>query len=48
MQEENVISYELRQLRPHKVNYPMHDIELVVVIIICMDYRVRFTTIVKT
>ena len=33
MQDVNVIAYPSRQLRPHEVNYPVHDIKLVVVIL---------------
>ena len=32
MQEGKVIAYASRQLRPHEVNYPVHDIELAAVI----------------
>ena len=32
MQENRVIVYASRALRPHKVNYPTHDLELAVVI----------------
>lgn len=32
MQHEWVIVYALRQLKPHEVNYPIHDLELVVVV----------------
>jgi len=28
MQHENVITYASRQLKPRKVNYPNHDLEL--------------------
>ena len=28
MQSGNVIAYSLRQLKPHEVNYPTHDLEL--------------------
>ncbi|XP_016199411.1 uncharacterized protein LOC107640403 [Arachis ipaensis] len=28
MQHRNVVAYALRQLRPHEVNYPTHDLEL--------------------
>ena len=54
MQDVNVIVYPSKQLRPHEVNYPVHDIKLVVVIfvlklwrIICMGYCIRFTVIFK-
>ncbi|XP_072087296.1 uncharacterized protein [Arachis hypogaea] len=32
MQHRNVVAYVSRQLRPHKVNYPMHDLELAAVV----------------
>src|SRR3990170_1190525 len=32
MQERKVIAYASRQLRPHKENYPVHDLELAAVI----------------
>ena len=32
MQEGKVIAYSSRQLRPHEVNYPTHDLELAVVV----------------
>jgi hypothetical protein len=32
MQEGRVIAYFLRQLRPHEEHYPMHDLELAVVV----------------
>jgi hypothetical protein len=32
MQEGHVIAYASRQLRKHKLNYPMHDLELAVVV----------------
>ena len=32
MQEGNVIAYASRQLNEHEVNYPTHDLELVVVV----------------
>ena len=28
MQEKQVVAYASRQLRPHEVNYPTHDLEL--------------------
>ena len=55
MQKGKVIAYAVRELRPHKVNYPVHNIELSVVIvvlmfgdIICIGYCVRSTPIIKT
>jgi hypothetical protein len=32
MQYEKVIAYTSRQLKPHKVNYPIHDLELAIVV----------------
>jgi hypothetical protein len=32
MKENRVIAYASRSLRPHEVNYPTHDLELVVVV----------------
>jgi hypothetical protein len=32
MQDRKVISYWSRQLRPHEVNHPTHDLELAVVV----------------
>jgi hypothetical protein len=32
MQEGRVIAYALLELRPHKINYPTHDLELAVVV----------------
>ncbi len=32
MQEGKVVAYASRQLRPHELNYPVHDIELAAVI----------------
>ena len=32
MQDGHVIAYASRQLKKHKVNYPNHDLELVVVV----------------
>ena len=32
MQEGRVVSYALRQLKPHELNYAMHDLELAVVV----------------
>ena len=33
MQDRKVIAYASRQLKPHEQKYPMHDFELVVVIL---------------
>ena len=32
MQDEEVVAYASRQLKPHEHNYPTHDLELVVVV----------------
>jgi hypothetical protein len=32
MQKRKVIAYVCRQLRPHEVNYPTHDLELATVV----------------
>ena len=32
MQDGKVIAYASRQLRPHEVNYPTHDLELAAVV----------------
>ena len=32
MQDGRVIAYASRQLKKHKVNYPTHDLDLVVVV----------------
>ena len=32
MQEQKVVAYASRQLRPHEVNYPTHDLELAAVV----------------
>ena len=32
MQDRRVVSYASRQLRPHELNYSMHDLELVAVV----------------
>ena len=32
MQEDKVIAYASRQLKPHEKNYPVHDLELVAVV----------------
>jgi hypothetical protein len=32
MQERQVVAYASRQLRPHELNYPTHDLELAVVV----------------
>jgi hypothetical protein len=32
MQQIKVIAYASRQLKPHEVNYPVHDLELVAIV----------------
>jgi hypothetical protein len=32
MQDGHVVAYASRQLKPHELNYPTHDLELVVVV----------------
>jgi hypothetical protein len=32
MQDQKVIAYGSRQLKPHEVNYPTHDLELAAVV----------------
>ena len=32
MQHERVVAYASRQLRPHEMNYPTHDLELAAII----------------
>ena len=32
MQDDKVVAYASRQLRPHEGNYPTHDLELAVVV----------------
>jgi len=32
MQDEKVVAYASRQLKPHELNYPTHDLELAAVI----------------
>ena len=32
MQDERVVSYALRQLKPHELNYATHDLELATVV----------------
>jgi hypothetical protein len=39
MQEHKVIAYASRQLRPHEENYPVHDLELAVVIYALKQWR---------
>ncbi|KAK8672345.1 hypothetical protein V6N13_110718 [Hibiscus sabdariffa] len=39
MQGENVIAYASRQLKPHELNYPTHDLELAVVVFALKIWR---------
>ena len=39
MQEEKVVSYLSRQLRPHEENYPTHDLELAAVVLALKTWR---------
>ncbi|KAL4341721.1 hypothetical protein GQ457_08G032650 [Hibiscus cannabinus] len=39
MQGENVIAYALRQLKPHELNYPSHDLELAAVVFALKIWR---------
>ncbi|KAK1677054.1 hypothetical protein QYE76_037902 [Lolium multiflorum] len=39
MQDRKVISYGSRQLRPHEVNYPTHDLELAAVVFALKGWR---------
>lgn len=39
MQNQKVIAYASRQLRPHEVNYPTHDLELVAVVFALKIWR---------
>ncbi|KAK8659969.1 hypothetical protein V6N13_030159 [Hibiscus sabdariffa] len=39
MQGENVIAYTSRQLKPHEVNYPTHDLELAAVVFALKIWR---------
>ena len=32
MQEGRAVAYASRQLRPHEINYPIHDLELAAVV----------------
>ena len=32
MQNWNVVAYASRQLKPHKLNYPTHDLKLAIVV----------------
>ena len=39
MQEGRVVAYASRQLRPHEVNYPTHDLELAAVVFALKIWR---------
>jgi hypothetical protein len=39
MQEKKVIAYGSRQLRPHELNYPTHDLELAAVVHALKSWR---------
>ena len=39
MQNRNMVTYALRQLKPHERNYPTHDLELAVVVFALKIWR---------
>ena len=39
MQNEKVIAYASRQLQPHEVSYPVHDLELAAVVFALKIWR---------
>ena len=39
MQDKRVVAYASRQLRPHEVNYPTHDLELAAVVFALKIWR---------
>ena len=39
MQNRNVVAYASRQLKPHEVSYPTHDLELVAVVFALKVWR---------
>jgi hypothetical protein len=39
MQHGKVIAYASRQLKTHEVNYPVHDLELVVIVFVLRIWR---------
>ncbi|KAF2299624.1 hypothetical protein GH714_000543 [Hevea brasiliensis] len=39
MQDRNVITYALRQLKPHERNYPTHDLELAAIVFTLKIWR---------
>ncbi|KAK8586309.1 hypothetical protein V6N13_082120 [Hibiscus sabdariffa] len=39
MQGDNVVAYASRQLMPHELNYPTHDLELLVIVFAVMIWR---------
>ena len=42
MQNRHVVAYASRQLKPHEMNYPTHDLELVVVVFALKIWRHHF------
>ena len=55
MQEGKVVTYALRQLKPHEKNYPTHDLELAAIVCelkiwrhyFCMEKSVSSTLIIR-
>ena len=47
MQHKRVISYASRQLKPHEVNYSVHDLELAAVVFALQVWRHYFVNIKK-
>ncbi|KAA3466201.1 CCHC-type integrase [Gossypium australe] len=39
MQEDKVIAYAFRQLKPHEKNYPTHDLELAIIVFALKIWR---------
>ena len=39
MQEKKVVAYASRQLRPHEINYPTHDLELAAIVFALKIWR---------
>ena len=39
MQNEKVVSYAARKLKPHEMNYPTHDLELAAVVFALKKWR---------
>ena len=46
MQDGRVVSYASRQLRPHELNYAMHDLELAAVVIVLKTGDIFFLEII--